>query len=80
MADTKQGPKENGEKRITLSLPGDTPVPVPGDQWQRVGDRIIATYSREELVIALGMAGQITGPATKKEKRATPQVERTPSH
>ena len=79
MPDAKQGTKENGEKRITLSLPGDTPVPVPGDQWQRVGDRIIATYSREELVIALGVADHITGPATKKEKRATPQVERTPS-
>jgi len=43
---------------ITLSLPADTPLATPGDpdRWEQHGGRIIATYTREELKLAVGLA------------------------
>lgn len=41
---------------ITLSLPRDTPLGVPNGQWERSDGRIIATYTREELTVAVGLA------------------------
>jgi len=43
---------------ITLSLPDDTPLPVPGDPtcWERRNGRIVATYTRDELRAAVGLA------------------------
>lgn len=40
---------------ITLSLPGDTEMPVPAGRWERRDERIIATYTREELAWAMGL-------------------------
>ena len=43
---------------VTLSLPDDTPLPVPDDptRWERRNGRIIATYTRDELGTAVGLA------------------------
>jgi hypothetical protein len=43
---------------ITLSLPGDSPLAVPDDphRWERRDERIVATYTREELAVAVGLA------------------------
>jgi len=38
---------------VTLSLPADTPLPVPAGAWWRDGRRIVATYTLEELAWAL---------------------------
>lgn len=39
---------------ITLSLPIDTPLPVPASRWRRCrSGRIEATYTLEELAWAL---------------------------
>lgn len=39
---------------IILSLPIDTPLPVPAGQWRRGrSKRVIATYTLEELAWAL---------------------------
>ena len=43
---------------ITLSLPADTPTPVPVGRWERQGDRIVATYTRQELALAVVLALQ----------------------
>jgi len=43
---------------LTLSLPADTPLAIPPDRWERRdGDgRIVATYTRDELKLAVGLA------------------------
>jgi len=41
---------------ITLSLPGDTPLGVPDGRWERRDGRIVATYTRDELKLAVGLA------------------------
>jgi hypothetical protein len=58
-----QAEKHPGEadatwKTITLSLPGDTPLAVPADpaRWERRNGCIVATYTREELRLAVGLA------------------------
>ena len=38
---------------ITLSLPADTPLPVPAGEWWSDGQRIVARYTLEELAWAL---------------------------
>jgi hypothetical protein len=55
---------------ITVSLPGDTPLGLPGGvqerefglwipvedrRWRREGDRIVAMYTHEEVEIVVGM-------------------------
>ena len=40
---------------VTLSLPGDTRMGLPPKHWERRGDRIIATYTSEELTLALAL-------------------------
>lgn len=40
---------------ITLDLPPDTPIGLPRGRWERVDGRIRATFTRDELVVALGM-------------------------
>ena len=42
--------------KTTLSLPGDTPLGVPVGNWERGDGRIVATYTRQELVDAVGLA------------------------
>lgn len=41
---------------ITLSLPADTVMPAPAAQWEQRDGRIVATYTREELTLAVGPA------------------------
>ena len=42
---------------VTLDLPGDTPLAVPGGKWQRLDDGAIrATFTPEELALILGEA------------------------
>ncbi len=44
---------------VTLSLPADTPLAVPNDpdRWERTaGGRILATYTRDELRVAVALA------------------------
>lgn len=48
--------KEERKPPVTLSLPGDTDIPVPAGQWRKVDGRIVATYSRAELWPALFLA------------------------
>ncbi len=45
-------------KAITLSLPGDTSMAAPGDpdRWERRDGRIVASYTREELTLAVWLA------------------------
>jgi hypothetical protein len=43
-------------KTIALSLPPDSPLAVPKGQWERRNGHIVATYTREELKLAVGMA------------------------
>ncbi len=43
-------------KTITLSLPGDTPLGVPDGRWERRDGRIVATYNRAELRVAVALA------------------------
>jgi len=40
---------------ITLDLPPNTPVGLPGGRWERIEGRIRAIFTKEELVVALGM-------------------------
>ncbi len=40
---------------ITFDLPPDTPVGLPAGRWERVDGKIQVTFTREELVVALGM-------------------------
>lgn len=42
--------------KTTLSLPGDTPLGVPAGNWERREGRIVATYTRQELIDAVGLA------------------------
>lgn len=44
-------------KTIMLSL--------RGDRWRREGDRIIVSYTDEEMKIAAALADQITGEGTE---------------
>jgi len=47
---------------ITLSLPPDTPLPVPVGKWRRGrSKRIIATYTLLELAWALAFVGHPAG-------------------
>lgn len=46
---------------VTLSLPNDTRLPVPVDRWHRVGGRIVATYTVEELAWSLAAIGHSAG-------------------
>jgi hypothetical protein len=48
--------KDTAEETITLSLPADTLLGVPAGRWERQGDRVVATYTREELRLAVGLA------------------------
>ena len=43
-------------KTITLSLPPDSSLGVPTGQWGRRNGHIVATYTREELKMAIGVA------------------------
>jgi hypothetical protein len=48
--------KDAAEEMITLSLPADTSLGVPVGRWERRGDRVVATYTREELRLVVGLA------------------------
>ena len=41
---------------ITLSLPPDTPLPVPAARWQRQDGRFLATYTPAELSLAVALS------------------------
>lgn len=43
---------------VTLSLPADTSLGIPNDpaRWERRNGHIIATYTRKELVVVVGLA------------------------
>jgi hypothetical protein len=43
---------------VALSLPADTPLAVPSDpaRWERRNGRIVASYTWEELRVAVGLA------------------------
>jgi hypothetical protein len=41
---------------ITLSLLPDSPLAVPAGRWERRDGHIVATYTREELKLAVGVA------------------------
>jgi hypothetical protein len=56
-------PGETGDpctiwRTISLSLPADTHLATPGDpdRWEQQDGRIIATYTPEELGLAVGLA------------------------
>ena len=42
-------------KTITLSLPPDSSLAAPKGQWERRNGHIVATYTREELKLAVGV-------------------------
>lgn len=48
--------KDAAEETITLSLPADTSLGVPAGRWERRGGFVVATYTREELRLAVGLA------------------------
>jgi hypothetical protein len=52
------GEGEGTWQTVTLSLPGDTSLAVPADpaRWERRDGCIVATYTREELRLAVGLA------------------------
>lgn len=52
------GEADTAWRTVTLSLPGDTPLAVPADpaRWERRNGCIVATYTREELRLAVGLA------------------------
>jgi hypothetical protein len=57
-ADKDPGDQDAAWQTVTLSLPGDTPLAVPADpaRWERRNGCIVATYTREELRLAVGLA------------------------
>jgi hypothetical protein len=52
------GEEDAAWRTVTLSLPGDTRLAVPVDpaRWERRNGRIVVTYTREELRLAVGLA------------------------
>ena len=62
---TLQEDAEEEKKRTTLRLPGDTPVPMPSDHWQRVWEGgkvyLVGDFTHEEVVFALAWADFTTG-------------------
>jgi len=47
-------------EKIVLELPEDTPLPCIRNRWHRLQDgRIVATYTRKELIWALLAIGKL---------------------
>lgn len=56
--ETRATVQQSDWSEVTLDLPGDTPLALPGGKWQRLDDGAIrAAFTREELEIALALAG-----------------------
>ena len=52
------GQPDQSWQTITLSLPPDSPIAVPVGRWERRDGHIVATYTPEELKLAVGVALQ----------------------
>ena len=52
---------------MTVILPGDTRMPMPGKQWRRMADgRLLATYTAEEWAVAKQFYDAITVPVVEQ--------------